>query len=154
MTNEALAFMLDTFFSGVNYTTPVFYFGLGINWTGDEVATSTAAKMTAGSPNYPVTNPFEDAGSRTAVDWSAGAIEVSAGVVKKFAPPVANFTMLLVDSSGYQDMEYMITENGGIGPAAPPAVLWSTYGAQQPPNPAYAPGDILEVTITEEIFPQ
>ena len=154
MTNEALLFILDNFFSGVNYTSPVFYFGLGINYTGDEIATSTAAKMTAGAPNYPVTNPFEDAGSRTAVDWSSGAAELSAGVVSKFAPPVFNFTMLLVVSSGYQDLEYMITENGGVGPSAPPAVLWSTYGAQQPPAAAYAPGDFLEVTITEEILPQ
>ena len=154
MTNEALLFILDNFFSGVNYTSPVFYFGLGINYTGDETATSTAAKMTAGAPNYPVTNPFEDAGSRTAVDWSSGAIEISPGVVQKVAPPVFNFTMLLAVSSGYQDNEYMITENSGVGPAAPPAVLWSNYGSQQAPFPPYASGDFLEVTITEQIFPQ
>lgn len=152
MTNQGLTWLLDNFFSGVGYSAPTFYMGHGINYTGDELATSTLQKMTAGAPNYPTTNPFEDAGQRVPVDWSKGAVDMGSGEVQKVAPPVValNFGPLAV-SSGYSDVTYQAT-SPTTGPSALPAILYSVYGVQQLPNPALAMGDNLTTTITETML--
>ena len=147
MVNEGMLDMLDKFFSAVDYTAPTFYFGLGTAWPGvffDE--TDTAAKMTTGVPNPPVTNDFTDAGGRTALDFSAGAVNIS-GRVTKFAPPILNFSQLIIAPG--TDISYIISAPG-VGSTPPPAVLSTLNGFAAPgPNP----GDILEVTVSVWIYP-
>ena len=149
MTNQGLLFILDNFFAGVAFTAPSYYLGHGINYTGDETLTSTLQTMTNGAPNYPATNPFQDAGQRIQVDWSGGAVDMGNGLVEKAAPPVIalNYGPLQV-SSGYNDLTYQATTQGS-GPSALPAILYSVYGVPQAPAPAFAMGDVLQTTITE-----
>lgn len=143
--------MLDTLFSGVGFTAPTYYMGHGINNGFEEAATSTMQKMTTGAPNYPVTNPFEDANERLPMDWSAGATNTAGGLVEKTAPSIGTLNMILAVSTGYDDVLYMC-DVVGAGPAPLPAVLMTVFNAQQPPDPPLAMGDTLQIALTLQMI--
>lgn len=156
LTFEGLADMLDQYFAGVNYTAPTWYFGLGFGSdpSGYAVAPArdnTAAKMTLGAENYPVTNNFTDDGSRTALDWSSGAVAIGGNVVSKVTPPILNYTLLVIAPT--TDMGFIVS-SPVPGSVPPPAVLWTQQPMTRNLEPLPVPGDFFETTETFFILVQ
>lgn len=168
MTLEGKMDMLAKFFKGVSYS-PTWYFGLGSDFTAvndpptfplvidDSVLTDvdndTAERITTVAVDWPTTNDFVDAGNRQIVDFSAGAVDSGMGSAVKFAPPITNFTALLIAMN--PNCAYLINEDG-FGSSST-AVLHNVWNVFRPsgPTPPLDPvlntpaesGDIIEVTI-------